>query len=88
MIKTEIILNKWLGDRFENDTECDCCGKKTSIMLFKHQIYLPVPGHVEKKLVLLTAKFCPACLDKFSQEITNAYCKRIYEETREKCQNM
>jgi hypothetical protein len=80
MIETSVILNKWLGNRFENDTECDSCGKQTSVMSFKYPIHQPIRG-------VVIVNFCPICLDKFSKEITDTYCERMYKEANEKCQN-
>ena len=71
MIK-RILLNKWLGDRFENDTKCDDCGKFTSVMVFE----------VRKGGLGMRMQLCPHCLNKADKEVTKKYCERMYHLAR------
>lgn len=65
MIKKKIILNKWLGDKFENDTKCDDCGKFSSVVEFSTG-----PANV--------IRLCPNCLNKAGKDATGAYCQKLY----------
>jgi|WetSurMetagenome_2_1015567.scaffolds.fasta_scaffold01970_7 hypothetical protein len=86
MITKKIVLNKWLGDKFENGTKCDDCGKFASVMEFSVEVPSPgiMPGHGWNIMISL----CPNCLTNADKEVTDAYCKKMFSEVKRKCQNM